>query len=630
MFRLALFCLLTMFGLTACNSATNTPVATQGTVPTPTVGQTSPTNTPNAGQTTSATPAAQKTTPATTPLPAAYTKTDTPEELMTAYYNAISRKEYDRAYSYWRENSDQRAANAQEFSYGFLSSKVTAQFGSPTTNGAAGTIYAEVPVVIFETTFDGQNKAFCGKYIANRANDVPGATKEQLSWRIFRIEVSLLNSAPKAGSPEVTSLLQNNCKAGGSASAAPTTGVAPASIKQTKWQEVLKADSAFTVENIPLPGTDGFHLTLKTAKEVYGYPLLDGVVYVDMDDDKTDDAAIPLYSGGTAGNLAFLVYKQANPAPKLVGSATGYKLGLKVEQGKLVAGSALYAGWEPNCCPSGFIYETYIIENNKLTKTNSRTEGIVEAQPETVRYFYELINGKKLDEAYKLLSTTYQKANPFNTWSAGFANTLKVAADVSAEAGKANTVRVKLTSQDKGNVTKTFSGTWKVEWAGAKGWLLSEATIQEASNSGNTGQVLAVFQPVLAKLKSGGFAVYLPTYIDGFSGNEKLYANVVKADAKGYEVILGFTPDCGGGTACRLGTLYAEVVAGNAAPIQGTAVNLTGSIKGYFTDFTCGANCSDSTLTWQTGNVRYTVGIKAAKVDSLIKMANSAITNGKL
>jgi hypothetical protein len=57
---------------------------------------------------------------------------------------------------------------------------------------------------------------------------------------------------------------------------------------------------------------------------------------------------------------------------------------------------------------------------------------------------------------------------------------------------------------------------------------------------------------------------------------------------------------------------------------------LTDGIKGYFTDFTCGANCSDATLTWQSGNVRYTVGIKAGEVTSLTKMANSAITNGKL
>jgi hypothetical protein len=627
-----------LFLFTACNNATNTPVAlsTQAVPTATTAPTTAPATTaplPSVTPRAATTPPAQRTTPVSSNLPAAYTKTDTPDELLTSYYNAISRKEYDRAYSYWREGSDQRAKDAKEFSYGFLASqKITAQFGNATTNGAAGTIYAEVPAIIFETTADGKDKAFCGKYVLNRSNDVPGATKEQLSWRIFRVEVSLLATAPKAGSPEVTGLLQNNCKAG-SAATNPTlnTGNSTA-LRQIKWLDVLKADSAFIVESLPLGGNTDQHLTLKAAKEVYGYPQLDGIIYVDMDGDKIEEAAFPLFSGGTAGNLSFLVYKQASPAPKLVAWDTGYKLGLKLEQGKLVAGSALYAGWEPNCCPSGFSYITYTLENNKLVKSAARTEGIIEAQPETINQFYQLINDKKLDSAYKMLSQTYQKANPYNTWSAGFTNTVKVEVETSPVPGVANTVQIKITSVDKGNVTKTFSGTWKLEWGGEKGWLLNVADIKEAGNAATPakGQVLAPFQPVLTKLKSGGFPVYLPTFIEGYSGNEKLYANVVKVDAKGYEVILGFTPDCGGGTACRLGTLYAEVVANNAAPLKGTAVNLTDGIKGYFTDFTCGANCSDATLTWQSGNVRYTVGIKAGEVTSLTKMANSAITNGKL
>lgn len=42
-------------------------------------------------------------------------------------------------------------------------------------------------------------------------------------------------------------------------------------------------------------------------------------------------------------------------------------------------------------------------------------------------------------------------------------------------------------------------------------------------------------------------------------------------------------------------------------------------------DFTCGANCSDATLTWRQQGVQYVVGLKAGDRTSLIKMANSAI-----
>jgi hypothetical protein len=631
--RILLISFASLFLFTACNSATNTAVSTS--VPTQ---ASAPTVAPTTGQTTapvattapvSTTAPIRPTTVAATPLPTAFTKTDTPVDLLNAYYNALSRKDYERAYKYWRDGSTQRATSAQEFAGGFSGTiKLTAEFGAPVTEGAAGTIYANVPAITFETSFDGQQRVFCGKYVLSRTNDVPGATPEQLSWRIFRVETPRLNSNPQPGSPEAASFLKNECKSG-IATTNPTAAPASnAAIRQTKWLEVMKADPAFLVENIPL-GDQSLHFTLKTSKEVYGYPVLDNIVYVDMDGDGSEEAAFPFFSGGTAGNIAFVVYKSASPAPKLTAWSSGYKLGLKNEGGKLVATNALYVGWEPNCCASGTSLVTYALKNNKLETVATRTEGYAEAQPLTVEHFYQLINNKQLDEAYKLLSTNYQKANPFNTWSAGFANTVKVEVETALVN---NLVQIKLTSVDKGNVTKNFSGTWKLEWAGEKGWLLSEPNIKEAGNisAPAKGQVLAIFQPVLAKLKSGNFPVYLPTYIEGFSGNEKLYANVVQVSAKGYEVILGFSPDCGGGTACRLGTLYAEVVGANAQPLTGKTVNLTEGVTGYFTDYTCGANCSDATVAWQTGNVRYTVGVKAAAVESLVKMANSAITNGKL
>jgi hypothetical protein len=73
------------------------------------------------------------------------------------------------------------------------------------------------------------------------------------------------------------------------------------------------------------------------------------------------------------------------------------------------------------------------------------------------------------------------------------------------------------------------------------------------------------------------------------------------------------------------------MVSGTLAPgskrPNGKPVKLERGITGYFIDAKCDRVCNDSTLTWQQGGYRYTVSIKAADVDTLRKVANSAIDN---
>ena len=53
------------------------------------------------------------------------------------------------------------------------------------TEGAAGSIYATVPVVFYASSFRRP-----ANVILRRVNDVPGSTKEQRRWHIARIEWS--------------------------------------------------------------------------------------------------------------------------------------------------------------------------------------------------------------------------------------------------------------------------------------------------------------------------------------------------------------------------------------------------------------------------------------------------------
>lgn len=119
--------------------------------------------------------------------------------------------------------------------------------------------------------------------------------------------------------------------------------------------------------------------------------------------------------------------------------------------------------------------------------------------------------------------------------------------------------------------------------------------------------------------------ILLPKYIPSEDGINPIYAILETATQNRYSIILGYTPNCNGGTACRLGTIYAESITSKTPRLTGKKVSLAKGITGYFVDFSCGANCSDATLTWRQGNGQYTVGLKAGDRAALVKMANSAI-----
>jgi membrane-bound inhibitor of C-type lysozyme len=66
-----------------------------------------------------------------------------------------------------------------------------AQVGAPgAIEGAAGSLYVEVPVVLYGRLKSGAELHRSGKAILRRVNDVPGSTAEQRRWRIERLELT--------------------------------------------------------------------------------------------------------------------------------------------------------------------------------------------------------------------------------------------------------------------------------------------------------------------------------------------------------------------------------------------------------------------------------------------------------
>ena len=80
---------------------------------------------------------------------------------------------------------------------------LSAQVGRPgRVEGAAGSLYVEVPVSLYGRYATGERYLKGGKVQLRRVNDVPGSTAEQRSWRISGFEPDLdLGPDPVSASP---------------------------------------------------------------------------------------------------------------------------------------------------------------------------------------------------------------------------------------------------------------------------------------------------------------------------------------------------------------------------------------------------------------------------------------------
>ena len=153
--------------------------------------------------------------------------------------------------------------------------------------------------------------------------------------------------------------------------------------------------------------------------------------------------------------------------------------------------------------------------------------------------------------------------------------------------------------------------------------LLSIIAQGSAQKRSDADVVAAVVPELQSKTR---VPLKLPTYLGDEQTEEfPLYAIVEEATPSRYFVQIAFSPDCSGGTACRWGGTTGKRIGPKTRRPTGKELKLSRGITGYFVDSTCGANCSDSVLTWDQGGYRYTVESKAASADFLTKVANSAI-----
>lgn len=105
------------------------------------------------------------------------------------YYDAISARDFDRAYRYWG-GAGPPGQTRESFEAGFADTKaVEVRTGAPSrVEPAAGSRYVEVPVTITATTTSGAVQRFEGTYTVRRSV-VDGASPSQRSWHLSNAKI---------------------------------------------------------------------------------------------------------------------------------------------------------------------------------------------------------------------------------------------------------------------------------------------------------------------------------------------------------------------------------------------------------------------------------------------------------
>lgn len=115
-----------------------------------------------------------------------------PETLIESYYNAINRKEYVRAYSYYSEEG--RDPHFDDFAKGYENTKsVRVKTRQIEPDPGAGQIYWSLPLAIEAEDNDGKKTVFTGCYTLRMTNP---AMQEEPPFKPLEIMTGSLTPSP--------------------------------------------------------------------------------------------------------------------------------------------------------------------------------------------------------------------------------------------------------------------------------------------------------------------------------------------------------------------------------------------------------------------------------------------------
>jgi heat shock protein HslJ len=141
----------------------------------------------------------------TAPTGQRYENLSSPVALLASFYNAVNAKEYERAYRYW----EIPPGNLEDFARGYAETASVQLIVEPPTRieGAAGSLYAEVPTVLVAHHRNGSERIFVGCYATRKSNLRPSDIPKEEVWRIYKASLS-----PVAADAAIPKLLAQACR----------------------------------------------------------------------------------------------------------------------------------------------------------------------------------------------------------------------------------------------------------------------------------------------------------------------------------------------------------------------------------------------------------------------------------
>ena len=109
-----------------------------------------------------------------------------PVGTLAAYYTAINARDYRSAFGFW----DSQPSSYEQFARGFNDTDQVRLLVEPSTRveGAAGSVYAQIPAIVVSTLRNGSERVFAGCYTMRRSN------VQDRGWQIYRADVSQVSA----------------------------------------------------------------------------------------------------------------------------------------------------------------------------------------------------------------------------------------------------------------------------------------------------------------------------------------------------------------------------------------------------------------------------------------------------
>lgn len=111
-----------------------------------------------------------------------------PVALLASYYNAIDLQDYGRAYGYWETPPDPYDA----FVSGFADTTSVQVIVQPPTryDGAAGSVYVEIPTVLIAQHVNGGQATYAGCFVVRRSNIEPPDNPQAGVWHLYSADLT--------------------------------------------------------------------------------------------------------------------------------------------------------------------------------------------------------------------------------------------------------------------------------------------------------------------------------------------------------------------------------------------------------------------------------------------------------